>query len=42
MLTPPLVMIDLDHSVDRTTHTITDTQAAEIVQSLSSYYGTLL
>jgi putative DNA primase/helicase len=30
-------MIDLDHSVDRTTQTITDPQAAEIVQSLNSY-----
>jgi putative DNA primase/helicase len=37
VITPPLVMIDLDHSVDRTTHTITDPQAAEIVQSLNSY-----
>ena len=37
MLTPPLVMVDLDNSYDRTTHTITDPQAAEIVQSLHSY-----
>ena len=37
MLTSPLVMIDLDHSYDRTTQTITDPQAAEIVQSLNSY-----
>ena len=37
MLTPPLVMIDLDHSYDRATQTITDPQAAEIVQSLNSY-----
>ena len=37
MLTPPLVMIDLDHSFDRATQTITDPQAAEIVQSLNSY-----
>ncbi len=37
MITPPLVMIDLDHSFDRTTQTITDPQAAEIVQSLNSY-----
>jgi putative DNA primase/helicase len=37
MLTPPLVMIDLDHSYDRTTGAITDPQAAEIVQSLNSY-----
>ena len=37
MLTPPLVMIDLDHSIDSATQTITDPQAAEIVQSLNSY-----
>jgi primase-polymerase (primpol)-like protein len=37
MLTPPLVMIDLDHSVDKTTQIITDQQAAEIVATLSSY-----
>jgi putative DNA primase/helicase len=37
MITPPLVMIDLDHSFDRTTHTITDPNAQEIVQSLNSY-----
>src|SRR5437763_5152066 len=37
MLTPPLVMIDLDHSYDRTTQTITDPQAAEIVETLNSY-----
>jgi putative DNA primase/helicase len=37
MLTPPLVMIDLDHSYDRATQTITDPQTAEIVQSLNSY-----
>src|SRR3989440_5263522 len=37
MITPPLVMIDLDNSYDRTTHTITDPTAAEIVQSLHSY-----
>src|SRR6266487_7208175 len=37
MITPPLVMIDLDNSVDKVTQTITDPQAAEIVQSLNSY-----
>jgi primase-polymerase (primpol)-like protein len=37
VLTPPLVMIDLDHSVDRATGTITDPNAQEIVQSLNSY-----
>ncbi len=37
MITPPLVMVDLDNSYDRTTHTITDPQAQEIVQSLHSY-----
>ena len=36
MITPPLVMIDLVHSYDRSTHTITDPKAAEIVQSLHS------
>jgi putative DNA primase/helicase len=37
MITPPLVMIDLDHSYDRSTQTITDPKAAEIVQELKSY-----
>ncbi len=37
MLTPPLVMIDLDHSYDSSTGAITDPQAAAIVQSLNSY-----
>jgi putative DNA primase/helicase len=37
MITPPLVFADLDHSYDRTTKTITDPQAQEIVQSLNSY-----
>jgi putative DNA primase/helicase len=37
MLTPPLVMIDLDHSFDRTTQTITDPNAQEIVATLNSY-----
>src|SRR5437763_9172414 len=33
MLTPPVVMIDLDHSVDKASGAITDPQAADIVQS---------
>jgi putative DNA primase/helicase len=37
ILTPPLVMVDLDRSVDRATGIITDPQAAEIVQELTSY-----
>ena len=37
MITPPLVLIDLDHSFDRTTETITDPKAAEMVQALDSY-----
>ena len=37
VITPPLVMIDLDHSVDNATQTITDPQAAEIVEALNSY-----
>ena len=37
VITPPLVMIDLDHSFDRATHTITDPKAAELVQTLHSY-----
>ena len=37
MLTPPMVMIDLDHSYDRQSGVITDPQAAEIVQSVNSY-----
>jgi putative DNA primase/helicase len=37
MLTPPLMMVDLDHSYDRATGTITDPQAQDIVQSLNSY-----
>lgn len=37
MLTPPLVFLDLDHSFERTTQTITDPQAQEIVQTLNSY-----
>ena len=37
MLTPPLVLIDLDHSVERATGAITDPQAAETVETLNSY-----
>jgi putative DNA primase/helicase len=37
MLTPPLVMVDLDKSFDRKAGTITDPQAAAIVQELNSY-----
>jgi putative DNA primase/helicase len=37
MITPPLVLLDLDHSVDKPTGTITDPQAAEIVRDLNSY-----
>lgn len=37
VITPPLVMIDLDHSVERTAGAITDLQAQEIVEALNSY-----
>ncbi len=37
MITPPLVMIDLDHSYNRASGEITDPQAAEVVQSVHSY-----
>jgi putative DNA primase/helicase len=37
MITPPLVMIDLDNSYDKATQTITNPQAQEIVQELTSY-----
>src|ERR1700687_554084 len=37
MLTPPLVMVDLDHSFDKQTRTITDPQSAAIVQELNSF-----
>ena len=37
MVTPPLAFVDLDHSYDKTTGTITDPQAAEIVHALNSY-----
>jgi primase-polymerase (primpol)-like protein len=38
MLTPPLVMIDLDHSYDRATQIITDPQAAQIMREVNSYF----
>jgi putative DNA primase/helicase len=37
MLTPPFVFVDLDHSYDSTTKTITDPQAQRIVRDLNSY-----
>jgi putative DNA primase/helicase len=37
MITPPLVLLDLDHSVDKTAGTITDPQARELVRDLNSY-----
>jgi putative DNA primase/helicase len=37
MLTPPLVMIDLDNSFDRATQIITEPNAQEIVQAINSY-----
>jgi len=37
MITPPLVMVDLDHSYNRQSGAITDPKAAEIIQSLASY-----
>jgi putative DNA primase/helicase len=37
MLTPPHVLVDLDHSFDRTTGSITDPQAPEIIHALDSY-----
>lgn len=37
MLTPPHVLVDLDHSYDRATGAITDPHAEEIIQSLASY-----
>jgi putative DNA primase/helicase len=40
VLTPPLVMIDLDHSVERATGAITDPNAQEIVEALNSYTET--
>jgi putative DNA primase/helicase len=38
MLTPPLVMIDLDHSYDRATRTITKPLAQEIMKAVPTYY----
>jgi putative DNA primase/helicase len=38
MLTPPLVMIDLDNSFDRKTGTITDPKAEKIVRDVNSYF----
>ena len=38
MITPPLVMIDLDHSYNRATQTITNPQAAEIMRAVPTYY----
>jgi putative DNA primase/helicase len=37
MITPPLVFIDFDHSVDKTSGAITDPQAQEVVWQLNSY-----
>ena len=37
MITPPLVMVDLDNSFDRATRTITDPQSEHIVNALNSY-----
>lgn len=38
MLNPPLVLIDLDHSYDRATGTITDPQARAIMEAVDSYW----
>jgi putative DNA primase/helicase len=38
MITPPLVMIDLDHSYDRATQTITSPHAEEIMRVVPTYY----
>jgi primase-polymerase (primpol)-like protein len=40
VIIPPLVRIDLDHSVDRVSRAITNPQAAEIVATLHSYTET--
>ena len=39
MITPPLVLVDLDNSYDRATQSITNpqAQAQEILQELKSY-----
>ncbi|SRR5258708_8679611 len=38
MITPPLVMIDLDNSYDRKTQTITNPQAEEIMKAVPTYF----
>ena len=38
MITPPLVMIDLDNSYDRKTQTITSPQAEQIVSDVNSFF----
>jgi putative DNA primase/helicase len=38
MITPLLVMIDLDHSYDKATQTITNPQALEIIRAVPTYY----
>jgi len=38
MITPPLVMIDLDHSFDRATQTIIHPQAEQIMRDVNSYF----
>src|SRR5436305_2909457 len=38
MITPPLAMIDLDHSYDRSTRTITNPQAKQIMKAVPTYY----
>jgi putative DNA primase/helicase len=37
MITPPFVFVDLDHSYDKISGTITDPQAQKAVQDLNSY-----
>ncbi len=37
MVTPPLAFVDLDRSYDKTTGTITDPQAQELVRTINSY-----
>jgi putative DNA primase/helicase len=38
MITPPLVLIDIDHSYDRATQTITNPLAEEIMNAVPTYY----
>ena len=38
MITPPLVMLDLDNSFDRATQTITSPQAEQIVRDVNSFF----